>query len=176
MTALNVYAAAAVAVVAVELWRRPRLRPLLPLGLALLVYSAAVERPWAGLGRTPNPEDLGPLVRIVERDRTPGDRVLLYARSTYVYAYYQTAKPVLVPASTTVGYQPHFDDPRLALVDRGTVDAALARALAEGSRVWLLGSRFHAGDEPHFRDAARARGHIALELRRPRALLVLVTP
>jgi hypothetical protein len=174
LTAINVYAAAAVAAIVLALWRHPRARPALPLGLALLAYSAATQRAWTRLGDVSTPEDLGPLVRIAEDARTPQDRLLLYGRSTYVYAYYRDAPPVLDPAPNTVGFVPRLDDSRLTVVDGATVDAAIAAALGSGARVWMLGSRFYAADESRFRNAAAAHGRILREERRMRALLLLV--
>ena len=175
LTVLNVHLAAAFGFAASQLWSRRSLWPLAPLLLALLVRDVAVRRNWASLGLVEQAENLGPLVRIVEESRRPEDAVLVYDRSVYVYAYYQSRTPVLVPApGTTVGFAPLIDDPGVSLVDAKHAPETAARAFNRHPRVWLLGSRFRAGDESRILRVLRAHGRLIAESRRERALLLLL--
>lgn len=172
---VSVQAAAGLAGAALLLWRRRVLRPVAALGLALVAADVSRTRPWKALREVAQVEDLGPLVRFLAAARRPGEPVLLYGRSLYVHAYYQSATPVLVPnPGTTVGYHPRLDDPDVLLVDGRSAATAAASALAQSPQVWLVGSRFRAGDEQRLRDALVAHGTPVLEARRPRALLMLV--
>lgn len=173
LTTLGVYGVAAVAAVGVELWRRRMLRPLVALGGCLLVYDLAAHRLWRAPGSPPLVEDVGPLIRVVEEHRAPEDHVLLYGRSTYVYAYYQTATPLVVPEpATTVGFRPLFTDPHLTVVGPTDLAAALDAAFAKSPQVWFIGSRFHPGDEYRMLAVLMARGTLVVATRRPNAVLL----
>ena len=175
LTVLNVHLAMAFGFAASQLWSRRALWPLAPLLLALLVRDIAVRRNWASLGLVEQAENLGPLVRIVEESRRPEDAVLVYDRSVYVYAYYQGRTPVLVPApGTTVGFAPLIDDPGVSVVDAKHAPETAARAFDRHPRVWLLGSRFRAGEESRILRVLRAHGRLIAESRRERALLLLL--
>ena len=173
LTALDVHLAAGVGVTVRRLWDRGRLRPLAVAVLAIVAADVARSREWATLGRAAQVEDLGPLVRTVERERRPDDGILVYQRSVFVYAYYQDATPVLVPAATSVGWVPRIDDPRVVLVQGPDAAGAIARAVGGHPRLWFLGSRFAAGDEARIRRALAGR-RLVREATRPRALLLLV--
>ena len=174
LTILNVHLAVGLALAVQSAWRRPRLRPLAVGVLAIVAADLARGRDWTTLGRAAQVEDLGPLVRTVEDERRPDDGVLLYQRSVFVYAYYQTATPVLVPAPTSIGCVPRLDDPRIVLVEGADATEAVARAATGHARIWFLGSRLREGDEPRIRHALTARGRLVREATRPRALLLLV--
>jgi hypothetical protein len=172
LTAVQALVAAGVAAVACRLWTRRALRPAVT--LAMLAVAAGLARRVSHVAPAHEPEELGPLVTTMERAREPGDGILLYERSGYVYAYYQRRTPRLIgDATMTVGYRPRFDDPALAVVNGATAADVVERALARHPRVWLLGSRFRDDDERRIRDALAARAAPAFEESRTRALLVL---
>jgi hypothetical protein len=174
-TLLLVTTGAGLASALVGLWRRPVLRPAAvaaAAGLALVVARA--YSPWS---ERPVPEDLGPLLRIVERERRAGDRILLYSRSLFVWGYYRTGTPVLLPAPQLAnGFLVLMDDPDVVLVDGTNIEDAVTRAVAGASRVWVVGSRFRPGDELRIRAALFRRGHVSHEERRDRAALALLEP
>ena len=172
LTCLGTLAAASLGLVAYRAWTRPWLRPVV--AAATLFAAVAMVRRADWIVPPHSAEDLGSLVRVMEEGRQPGDGVLLYERSGYVYAYYQRRTPHLVAdPALTVGFHPRFDDAALLVIDGRTPEAAVERALAAHARVWLLGSRFHAGDEARIREALRARAATRVEERRARALLIL---
>jgi hypothetical protein len=172
LTTLGVLAAASVGLVARTAWARPVLRPLV--ALAMLAGMLAVARRSTALVPPHAAEDLGTLVRAMERERLPDDALLLYERSGYVYAYYRRQPPRLVPdAAVTVGFRPLLDDPTLVVVDGRTAEAAVERAIAGRTRVWLVGSRFRDDDEQRIRKALAARTVTLFEKRGARALLIL---
>jgi hypothetical protein len=172
VTTMSALAAAGVGVVAQRLWRMRVLRPAV--ALALLAGAVALARRAERIVPPHQPEGLGTLVRVMEHGRRPGDGVLLYERSGYVYAYYQRKTPELVADATmTVGYRPRLDDPSLVVVDGRTPEAGVERALARHTRVWLLGSRFRDDDGQRIRDALAARTVTLHEEQGPRALLIL---
>jgi hypothetical protein len=173
LTLLNVHLATGLALALETAWRRVPLRPLAVLVLAVVVADLARGHDWTTLGRAAQIEDLGPLVRTVEDERRPDDGVLLYQRSVFVWAYYQTPTPVLVPAPNSVGYAPRLDDPRIVLVQGADATRAVARVSIH-PRIWFLGSRFREGDEVVIRRALATRGRVVREVTRPRALLLLV--
>jgi hypothetical protein len=153
---------------------RPALRPLAlaTTGALLAVVAWTHASPGALRNR---PEDLGPLLQTVERERLAGDRILLYDRSVFVWGYYRTGTPVLVPNDGLAnGYVVAVDDPDVVLVGSTNIDAAVERALAGGTRVWFVGSRFRPTDEVRIRFALARRGRITQEERRERALLLRV--
>jgi hypothetical protein len=172
LTCLGTLAAASLGLVASRAWTRPWLRPVVA-AAAVFAAVALVRR----VDRIVPPhaaEDLGSLVRVMEEERQPGDGVLLYERSGYVYAYYQRLTPHLVAdAALTVGFRPRIDDTALLVIDGRTPEAAVEQALATHARVWLLGSRFRGDDEARVREALRARAATRVEERRARALLIL---
>ena len=82
---------------------------------------------------------------------------------------------MLVPApGTTVGFAPLIDDPGVSLVDAKHAPETAARAFNRHPRVWLLGSRFRAGEESRILRVLRAHGRLIAESRRERALLLLL--
>jgi hypothetical protein len=175
ITVLLVTTGAGLASALERLWRLPVLRPATvtaAAGLALVV--ARGYSPWR---EQPIPEDLGPLLRLVERERRAGDRVLLYSRSLFVWGYYRTGTPVLLPAPQLAnGFLVLMDDPDVVLVDGSNIEAAVTRAAAGASRVWVVGSRFRPGDDQRIRAALFRHGHVAHEERRSRAALALLEP
>lgn len=179
LTLLSLHGAVALAWVTGRLWSG-RLWPVAVVGIGLLLADFGVHHRWALQGDVPRrevhrPEDLGALVAFLEEGRGANDGVLLYDRSAYVYAYYQRSTPVLVrDSSRTVGYRPRIDSPRVVLVSGANAQAAAARAFAGRGQVWLVGSRFRAGDERKIRQELAAYGTPVLEMRRARALLMLV--
>lgn len=176
LTVLSVCMAAAMAAVLVRLAARRTLAPVAAIILVALAADVAVSRDWGTLGRATDVEDTGRLVEFLATASARGDGVLVYERSVFVYAYYSPATPVLVPSPfTTVGYVPRLDDPNLVVVRSDDVVAATAQVFASRARVWFVGSRFKGDDETRIRSALGAHGHTILELRRPRALLLLVT-
>jgi hypothetical protein len=177
LSLIGVLAAAAIALVARRAWSWALLRPAVVLGLAWLATDLATHREWRALGRVRRPEDLGPLIRLVEERRRPGEGVLLYGRSNFVYAYYRNRTPVLRPeARTSEGYPlPRLDDdPDLVVVAGPDAPGAVAAVFAGRRQVWFLGSRFREGDEQAIRRALEPHGTVVGEMRRPRALLLLV--
>jgi hypothetical protein len=176
-TAVLVAVGAAVADVAVALWRRPALRPIAVLGLGLLAVAIGWGRPWTTMAAFERPEDVGPLVQRIERERQKDDRILLYRRSAFVWSYYQTPTPVLAPSDVmTVGYLPRLDDPRIIPMDGVTIDAALDRVLSRGRRIWFVGSRFSGMDEQRILSSIRSRTTVDEVARRERAVLVRASP
>ena len=100
-------------------------------------------------------EDAGPLVQEFERDRQPGDVLLLHLATLFIYGYYQRATRLdRMPLS--VGYVPRLADPQVWLVDDPDVAKRAAEALARTSRVWFVGSRLRAAREKGIREP---RGH-----------------
>jgi hypothetical protein len=146
-------------------------------GLVLLLLIAgdvARRAPWRLAGPLESVEDLGPLVRLVERSRAPDDVVLVYERSLYVWAYYRRATPVLQPNPlVTVGFVPRVDDPRVLVVG-GTPGPVVQQAFTRAPRVWALVSRPRGNDERVLRVALMAHGTLALEERAARALVLRV--
>lgn len=144
-------------------------------GLVIAVAIAAGvarDRAFATMGKQQLFEDLGPLVREVERARRPGEPLLLYDRSSYVYAYYAADPVALVPlAGNAVGYVPRIAS--ATLFAAATLRARLDEGLAASPRVWVLGSRVRSGDGGLI-DAALRRATILRSETRPRAFLVLV--
>ncbi len=173
-TLLLVTTGAAAGRLLADLWERPALRPVaVATGAALLMAIGWTRWPLAGMHG--KPEDVGPLLQIVERDRRAGDRVLLYDRSVFVWGYYRTGTPILVPnAALANGYVVAVDDPDVVVFGSRDIGAAVEHALAGAARVWLVGSRFRSLDEPRIRAAAAQRGRITREERRERALLLRV--
>jgi hypothetical protein len=122
-------------------------------------------------------EDAGPQVRLVERERRPDDVVLEHAKTLFIYGYYQTAIPVLVPSrAVSTGYLPWFADPRVQVVTARALAGNAQRALRSGARVWFLASRQRRGDELWLRSTLARFGTIAHEDRRRGAFLLLVKP
>ena len=172
VSCLGTFAAASLGLVACRAWTRPWLRPVV--AAAALVATVGLVRRAGWIVPPHLAEDVGSLVRVMEAQRRPGDGVLLYERSGYVYAYYRRDPPHLVAdAAPTVGFRPRFDDAALLVIDGRTPEATVERALAEHARVWLLGSRFDADHEARIRDALRGRATTLVEERRARALLIL---
>jgi hypothetical protein len=116
-------------------------------------------------------------MRQVENERAPGDHVLLYVGSAFVWGYYRAKPPVLLPAPALAnGFIVAFDDPSVIVVRGDDIQQAVARAFAGAPRVWFVGSRLVPSDEVHILRALAAGGRILRQERRPRALLVLVEP
>ncbi len=174
VTIVNVHLAAGIGVVLARLWSREVLRPVAVLVVVGLAYGLATGREWRSLS-TVSREDMGRLVRTIERERRVEDGILLYDRSAFVFAYYARATPVLVPTPTTsVGFVPLIADPAVSLLRGDGVEVAVARAVAAHPRVWFAGSRFRAGDETRIRQALVTRGRVVLERTGARALLLLI--
>ena len=166
-------AAASVATVAVRLSERRSLVPLLAVGLLLLAVDAARDKRWRELGVTPFVEDGGPLVRLLETSRGPDDCVLVYGRSTYTYAYYADATPVLDPApGTTIGYSPRFDESRVVVVDATDAIQRVRDAFARSERGWFLGTRLLMEDTVRLNLALLRYARVVRTERRQNALLL----
>lgn len=175
LTLLHVLMAAAIALAAVRLWSRRGMRSLVLGAVAFFLVSKArnLERSFV----PHEPEDLGTLVTRMEQVREPSDTVLLYDRSGFVYAYYQRRPPRLLPdARAALGFRVALDDARLFIVGSQHPEAVVAKALARGARVWLLGSRFRGDDERRITDALATRARVVDEWRAPRALAMLAVP
>jgi len=172
-TSFATLAAASVGCLARCAWTRRRLRPIV--AAAVLVVVVALVRRADRIVPPHDPEELGSLVRAMEGGRQPGDGLLLYERSGYVYAYYRRRAPYLIAdPAVTVGFRPRLDDDAaLTVIEGATPETTVERALARHARVWLLGSRFRDGDEDRIRDALSARARTLVEERRIRALLIL---
>jgi len=175
-TLLLVTTGAAAGHIVADLWTRSALRPLAIATVGL--FAAAVMSGHASsMTQSPLPEDVGPLMRQVEMERAPGDRVLLYERSAFVWGYYRSKPPVLLPAPALAnGFIVALDDPAVIVVRGNDAEQAAARALAGAPRVWFVGSRLVPGDEAHILRALAVGGRIVRQERRPRALLALVEP
>lgn len=176
-TPLLVACGGAVALAVVNAWTQRALRPVAVAGLALLVVLVLRGRPWTTMMTPERPEDLGPLIQRVEAERMPGDVVLMYRRSRFVWSYYQARTPILEPAdSTTVGFEPRIDDPTVVAFDGESIAETLDRVLPTAKRVWLVGSRFHGRDEARIVAALTQRATVEETVPRARALLVRATP
>ena len=175
-TLLLVTTGAAAGRIVASLWTRAALRPL-ALATVGVLAAAVVSGRASSNAQTPIPEDVGPLMRQVETERAPGDRVLLYERSVFVWGYYRSKPPVLIPAPALAnGFSVALDDPAVIVVRGDDVQQAVARALAGAPRVWFVGSRLVPGDEVHILTTLAAGGRIVRQERRPRALLAVVEP
>lgn len=174
-TLLFVVGAAGVGLLLARLASSPRFVPPVAAGVLLLLWHlTALPGAWTWRGRV-TVEDVGPLIRFVEATRAPEDRLLVYQRSRYVYAYYQTATPVLVPdASTTVGFVPLLPDSRVLAIDAATAPAVIDRALAESRKVWFVGSRFRPGDAQAIITPLAARGEVVVKQTRLNGILMAV--
>ena len=176
-TALAAFGAAALGGLVVRAWTRPVLGAVATIGLILVTREFVRAHPWRALGRSVFVEDAGPLVRLVERERRADDVVLLHAKTLFIYGYYQTALPVLVPSrGVSTGYLPRLADPRVQLIDVRTLAGNAARALRPGARAWLLASRQRRGDELWLRSTVERFGTITREDRRRGAFLLLLEP
>jgi hypothetical protein len=174
-TALAAFGAAAIALVVVRAFTRVMASAIGCVLVALLVYDFAGAHAWRALPRTMAVEDVGPPVRLVERDRLPTDVVLEHQSTLFIYAYYQRATPVLDPLpSISVGWVPRRPDARVVLVNDDDMEAQARTALAAGSRVWLLASRLRAPREKRLRDTFATLGPPTRDERRPGAFLLMV--
>lgn len=175
-TLLLVTTGAAAGRVVAGLWSRAALRPLALAVVALLAVAVVWGRA-SGVARPAFAEDAGPLMRELEIERRPGDRVLVYERSAFVWGYYRAKAPVLIPAPALAnGFVVALDDPAVIVVRGDDVEGPVARALAGGTRVWFVASRLSPGDEEHILTALAAGGRIVRQERRPHAVLALVEP
>ena len=142
---------------------------VLAAGLALMLRG----RPWVEMAAVDLPEDVGRLVRRMERRRRPDDLVLLYGRSLYTYGYYARRTPALMPfPPSSVGFLPIFDDSALLVVTAETVSRVLDGVTPGARRVWFVGSRFRGNDATVIAAALAARWRIDVRRRRPNALLL----
>ena len=170
---LVVGAAASVGTAAVRLSERRGIVPLLAAVLIVLVADAARHKSWRELGATPFVEDAGPLIRLLEASRGRDDRVLVYGRSHYTFAYYANATPVLEPApGTTIGYRPRLDDPRIVLIEAIDADQRVREAFANSERGWFLGSRVLQGDTIRLNFALSRYAQVVRTERRQNASLL----
>lgn len=140
--------------------------------VALLGWDFARAHPWRTLAHSTHVEDAGPLVRALERERTADDTILVHQTSLFVFAYYQSATPVLDALPTiSVGYLPRVPDARVIIV--GDDDVAARAHAAAGSRfVWVLASRLRAPRERRLRASLAALGPPARDDRRQGAFLL----
>jgi hypothetical protein len=174
-TAVLVVIGAAAARIVVALAQRPVLRPVAALALVALLAIILRERPWSRMADVEFPEDVGRLIRRMERQRRAEDLVLVYDRSMYTYGYYATRAPMLMPfPPSSVGFMPLFDDSALHVVSAATVPGVLDRA-PTGARVWFVGSRFRGRDASTVRRTLASRGTIEIDRRRPNAMLLRAT-
>jgi hypothetical protein len=173
-TLLATLGAAAVGLAAVGTWTRPILGVAVSAALAVAAYDFARVHARHGLSRSILVEDAGPLVRRIERERRPRDVVLVHRNTGYVFAYYQTATPVLAAWNlVSVGYVPRPPDAQVVFVDDRDLEARARAAADGGARVWFVGSRLREARERRLREALARVGTMAIEERRS-AVLVLV--
>jgi hypothetical protein len=171
--ALSVFGAAGVGFVLARLAERPRLRPV-ALALASLLVVGFVRDPrWPTLGNPKDIEDTGRLIRQVEARRGPDDGVLVFGRSTYLYAYYQRATPVLLPAGTTVGFVPVFDA-RVAVVMGANFDPAATRLLDESREVCFVGSRLTQRERSAIEARITGAGRVVFRENAPNAVALCI--
>lgn len=150
------------------------LGPVFALGLAVaLAADVAVPRDWRRITESARIEDVGPLIRAVEAERTPDDVLLLYERSLFPYAYYQRARPVLVPSINPTGFVPDLTDPRVRLLGRMNLVADIDRAFADAAVVWFVGSRMGA-EEAVVERLLRQHGTVTRRATRTDALLLRI--
>jgi hypothetical protein len=174
LTLVSVHLAAALAFSTRRLWTtRPALAPALGLAFALLSADFVASHRWSVLGEAVEVEDLGPLVRQMDARREPADGVLVYARSVYVYAYYQRPTPVLLPGPQTVGFIPILADP-VVIVGGDGAAATVQRAFTSHARVWFVGSRLLGSDLPAIAAELARHGDVVEHRERPNAQLFLV--
>ncbi len=145
------------------------------LAVALLVADAAARHDWAHIADIHRIEDVGPLMRLVEAQRVPDDVLLVYGRSAYVWAYYQSAVPVLDAALNSPGWTVHLTDPRVRIIDRTNAAAVRDRAFADGAVVWFVGSRL-GPDGAEVLSTLAARSTITQQTMRTDALLLRLVP
>ena len=176
-TCLYAATAAGVASFTLRLWAHRRLRPVAAAILAGVLVLVARGYPWP-LTPATAPEDLGPLVRTMERERRPGDRILLFGRSVFVWAYYRDAPPSLLRAAPRLmgGFVVAVDDADVVVVQPRDVATAVARAFDGAHRVWFVGSRMNQTEESSVVSALVQRGNVVRSERRVRALLLLLEP
>jgi hypothetical protein len=154
---------------------RPRLWAPAAAGLMLLAWDLTAHPEAWSTRDLVRVEDAGPLIRLLERRRAPDDRVLVYDRSRYLYAYYQKPTPVLVPnPAATVGFVPLFPDERVQAIDAASADAVAGQAFAASRQVWFVGSRFRAGDMDSITERLAARGRVVVAETRVDAVLMAV--
>jgi hypothetical protein len=175
-TAFQVATGAAAGALAVRLWSSRPLRPLAIVVPLLFAFAILRDHEWPPYEQV-QAEDLGPLVERMERERQPGDHILLYQTSLFVWGYYQARTPRLVTSEALAGlFLVQVDDPDVTLVRRDDVDEAIAHAFAGARRVWFLGSRFRPGDEALIRTRLATRARIVREDHAERALMLLLQP
>ncbi|HWP66584.1 MAG TPA: glycosyltransferase family 39 protein [Candidatus Limnocylindria bacterium] len=174
-TSLAAFAAAAVGGLVARAWRRPLLGVAATIALALLAVDFARAHPWRRSIRPLFVEDAGPLVRLMEQQRRPGDVVLLHLKTIFIHAYYQRAVPRLVPArDVSTGFLP-VRAPSTRLVKESTVAAEIAAARVAHRRAWLVASRLRREEELRLRRKIRGGGAaVVREERRPGAFLLLL--
>jgi hypothetical protein len=169
---LAAYGAAAIATAARIVGRRP---PVIGWALLVLVAAAwAVPHPWSRVGPTVGVEEVRSLVRVIETNRRPTDRVLVHQSALFPYAYHQRWMGRLLPAGTGTGFIPGLGDPRAAVVGPATVRGQAIRALRDAPRVWLIGSRLRPSLVASIRRELEAAGRVTLERHAPGAFLFLV--
>jgi hypothetical protein len=142
--------------------------------LLLVATDVARTRDRRALGTPPHVEDAGPLVHRIEAERGPGDVVLVYARTSYVWAYYQRPTPRLEPLRTSIAYAPRLDDPHVRLVDGRNAALVVPRAFTDAPIVWFVGSRY-AEDGPRVEALLRAFGTVTDHEARDNAVLLRLT-
>jgi hypothetical protein len=177
-TALVAFGAAAVALVVARARAYHRVAgAAAALALALLAADFVRAHPWRELGRSVLVEDAGPLVTRIERERRPGDTVLVHQTAGFIWSYYQRATPVLDPMpGPSVGYFPRPPDLRVVHVGDADVETWAREALRSSPRVWVLASRLRAPREARLRAALARAGSTAEVGRRPStAVLFVVT-
>ena len=177
--AVATFCAAAVGLVVARAWRRPALGILATVALAGLALDFVLAHQWRALGKSILVQDAGPLVQRIERERQPGDTVVVHGNTTFIFAYYQRSTPVLDPVPTravSVGYVPRPEDQHTLFVNDQILDAALLAALRTSQRVWFVASRLRPSRERRIRELLSRAGTTALDERRPGAFLVLLTP
>jgi len=167
--------AAAVGFSVVRAWRRPIVGAVASACLAVVAYAFVQAHSGRDLGRSRYVEDAGTLVRRIERERRPGDMVLVHRNAGFIFGYYQTATPTLDAwRAVAVGYVPRAPDAGVAFVGDQDLETKARVAAEAGTRVWFVGSRLRRAREQRIRAALARVGRTVLDERRRNAFLVLV--
>lgn len=166
------YAAAALGTVVHLLGRRSRLAAAVAAGLAVAAF--AVPHPWRQVGRPVGIEEVRSLVRVIETQRRPSDRVLVHQSALFPYAYHQRRPVRLYRAGTGTGFLPDFGDRRAGILTPATVEERTRAALRDAPRVWIVASRMRPPVVAATRRSLERAGHVTLQRAAPGAVLFLV--
>jgi hypothetical protein len=167
--------AAALAAAGTRLARGRWERALVLVASLVVAFGIARNRDYRTMGRQESIEDLGPLVRTMLRELRLEDRVLVYDRSSYVYAYYAEDPVAVVPVpQNSIGYVPRVAT--AMLVNATDLHRRVGEALAAVDTVWVLGSRVRPEDERLVARGLAAGATVRHEERTRAFLVVLARP